>query len=59
MFENLHKDAFPIMKEMHLNLKKSQELQNEFIVLGMKLSQFYGVDLTPELLKAIQNGITE
>lgn len=47
------------MKEMHLNLKKSEELQNEFIVLGMKLSQFYGVDLTPELLNAIKNGITE
>ena len=59
MFEKLPVDAFPIMKEMHLNMRAAQKLQEEFAILGMKLSQFYNVDLTPELLEAIKNGVTD
>ena len=58
-FNNLPAEAFPIMKEMHLNMKKAQKLQEEFLIFGMKLSQFYNVDLTPELLEAIKNGVTD
>ena len=58
MFNNIPAEAFPIMKEMNENIKQAQKLQDEFLILGMKLSQWYDVELTPDLLEAIKNGVS-